>query len=163
VGGGAGAGQWCGWWRRAFVPASGCGAGASDGVFFPPFACVVRAAAGERLWLRGRLPLPPTCPPSLSRCRALASLASYTLGTGLCGCCAFTVATVTLFIPGQWTRFDSVESRLVLLIRLINHTSHPSLHLVVYHARLYISTLKSNCIKWFHGVSWKKRLHNLNS
>jgi hypothetical protein len=86
----------------------------------------------------------PAVPLALSRSRLACQ---HTLGTGLCGCCAFTVATVTLFIPGQWTRFDSVESRLVLLIRLINHTSHPSLHLVVYHARLYISTLKSNCIK----------------
>jgi hypothetical protein len=70
---------------RAFVPASGwlrCGGGRRR--FLPSvFACVVRAAAGEgegeRLWLRGRLPLPPTCPPSLSRCRALASLASYSV------------------------------------------------------------------------------------
>jgi hypothetical protein len=69
VGGGA---------ARSFVPAlpaSGCG---GAGVFFASFR-VVRASASGCLWLRRWLPLPPTCPPSLSRCRALASLASYSI------------------------------------------------------------------------------------
>ena len=52
-------------------------------------------------------------------------------------CVAVVRSQSPLFIPGQWTRFNSVESRLVLLIRLINRTSDPSLHLVIHHARLY--------------------------
>jgi hypothetical protein len=72
VGGWGQAMMWVvGWWHRAFrrfrassVWLRECG---SDGVFFPPFR-LVRASVGERLWLRGRLPL--------AHCRPLARRSS---------------------------------------------------------------------------------------